>query len=72
MGRRTIMKVVAGPTTPGPWDVKGRSPISKAEGDYDYACGTCSYVLYRDRYDGDIEPGFVKKCPVCGSTLSAP
>ena len=71
MGRPTIMKVIAGPTIPEPWDAKGRWPISKAEGDYDYYCGTCRYVLYKDRYEGDIKSGAIKKCPVCGSTLQA-
>lgn len=71
MARTNKLEVISGPTTPPPWDTSGRGPISRAEGDYNYTCGTCDYLMYRDRYAGEIKGDRTVMCPVCGSTLRA-
>jgi hypothetical protein len=71
MPRITKMEVIIGPTSKPPWNLEGRGPLSKAEGDYDYRCGTCNYLLFAQQYDGEIKSGYTVQCPVCGSTLRA-
>ena len=65
---RIKLKVIRGPTAPGPWMAPaGAGPLLTGTGDTDYLCGSCEFVIAAGIGPAQRFASMETDCPCCGA-----